>query len=513
MRRIALALALLAATTVLVGTAGVTGSQGSSSTYRLAAIFDTARGLVPGQQVKVAGAVVGRVEKVTVVPGPKARVELSVEGRFAPFRSDARCSILPEGLVSENYVDCVPGSAARELAPDRGGTPTVPLEQTAVPTSLQDLLDAFSLPVGERVRGLIHELGLATAGRGEDLDALLRRANPALQDTRRVLAVIEDQRTQIARAVGDTDRVLAALATREDDVRRFMSASADLATAAGRRAPALSAAVRDLPPMLDATRPALHSLRRTATQVTPVVRDLGTAAPGLRTLTREVPPFVAAGTPAVSSLAAAARTGRPATRAARPVVRTLRETAGAAVPFARNLDVLLRSTRDSGGFEGLLRTFYSIAVSMSGYDDISHVVGLAINVYPQCIADQTTPGCDARYLAPGRGTVPVNNPACGPRPSATWDPPTTCAAPPARRRSATPPAARPPAASEARPSPRRHRPAPPPSAPRPETSSPSLPGLPSLSGLADRILPSAGSGDDTGPRDGPSPLLDFLLRP
>jgi virulence factor Mce-like protein len=470
-RRIALALTLtlIAAAVVLVGT---TGSAGSSSTYRIAAIFDTARGLVPGQQVKVAGAVVGRVERVSVAPGPKARVELSVERRFAPFRADARCSILPEGLVSENFVDCVPGSAAGELDRDGAGTPTVPLEQTAVPTSLQDLLDAFSLPVGERVRGLIHELGLATAGRGEDLDALLRRANPALQDTRRVLEIIEGQRTQIARAVGDTDRVLSALARGEDDVRRFVSASADLATTVGERAPALSAAVRDLPPMLDATRPALRALRRTATRVTPVVRDLEAAAPGLRTLTREVPPFVAAGTPAVRSLAAAARTGEPALRAARPVVKTLQKTAGEAVPFARDLDVLLRSTRDNGGFEGILRTFYSIAVSMSAYDDISHVVGLAINVYPQCIADKTIPGCDARYTAPGKGTVPVNNPGCGPRSGATWNPPTTCAAPPARRRGARAPARRP-AASTPRPA--RDRPPPPTPAPAPPPPPPAPP--------------------------------------
>ena len=52
----------------------------------------------------------GRVERIDLAPGPKARMELSVERRFAPFRADARCSIRPEGLISENFVQCDPGS-------------------------------------------------------------------------------------------------------------------------------------------------------------------------------------------------------------------------------------------------------------------------------------------------------------------------------------------------------------------------------------------------------------------
>src|SRR5439155_8937536 len=49
------------------------------SNYRVAAIFDTARGLVPGQQAKVAGAVVGKITDVELAPGPKARVVMDVD--------------------------------------------------------------------------------------------------------------------------------------------------------------------------------------------------------------------------------------------------------------------------------------------------------------------------------------------------------------------------------------------------------------------------------------------------
>src|SRR5205807_8100583 len=89
---------------------GRASSSSAPSSYRVDAIFDDARGLIPGQLVKVAGARVGTIEGVSLTPDFKARVEMRVDGRFAPFRSDASCTIRPEGLLAENYVNCDPGT-------------------------------------------------------------------------------------------------------------------------------------------------------------------------------------------------------------------------------------------------------------------------------------------------------------------------------------------------------------------------------------------------------------------
>lgn len=520
-RALAIAAAVLA---IVAGSFLALGSgpaSGPGDEIRAAAVFDTARGLVPGQQVKIAGAVVGKVQRVSVThdaaPGPKARVELRIDGRFAPLRADASCAILPEGLISENYVECVPGSSPAPLRAGEGGLPEIPLAQTTVPTSLQDLLNAFSLPVDDRIRAIIDELGLATAGRGEDLDALLRRANPALQQTQRVLDIVDGQRARIGEAVTQTDAVLSSLGGREGDVRRFVRESAALTRTTAAHREGLGAAVRDLPPMLAAVRPGLRTLRRTARQATPLLRDLRTSAAPLRTLTARVPSFVAEGRPAVRALASAAAGGRSATRAARPVVRALRTAAAAAQRLAPDLDVLLRSTRDSGGFEGLLRAFYSTAVSMSAYDDISHIVGLAVSVFPQCMADPSTRGCNHNYYAPGKGTIPVNSPDCPAHGGATWDAPTTCVANPvrAKRRAPRPTTrVRPPRPAIRAPedAPRRGGGGQRPSAgSRPPVVR--LPELPSLPGLPKELpVPSLPGVDAPGLPD-MLPLLDYLLAP
>jgi hypothetical protein len=148
-----------------------------------------------------------------------------------------------------------------------------------------------------------------------------------------------------------------------------------------------------------------------------------------------------AGTPALRSVTSAARAGRPAVREARIVGRRLRTTAAESVPFASDLRGLLSSTRDQGGFEGLLRVAYSLATSFAAYDELSHMVGLGVTVLPQCVRSASTAGCPAGYDAPGHGTIPPNAPSCGPQPRPTWDNKTNCQPlPPARSASELEPA-------------------------------------------------------------------------
>ena len=136
MRRALIAFAVAGS---LIGLA-VLATHRSASDYRVAAQFDTAKGMVAGQQVKIAGAVVGKVQSVDLAPGPKARLILQVDRRFAPFRQDATCKILPEGLISENFVSCDPGSPSSPALPTKGGLPTIPVAHTTVPLTLDDVL-------------------------------------------------------------------------------------------------------------------------------------------------------------------------------------------------------------------------------------------------------------------------------------------------------------------------------------------------------------------------------------
>src|SRR5258708_34557887 len=107
------ALVVVVVVVVAVGVAGfvvIVDGGTSKGDYRVDAIFDVARGIGTRQVVKIGGAAVGTVVGVHLTGDNKARVEMSIDPRFAPFRADASCRIGPEGLISENFVAGGPGS-------------------------------------------------------------------------------------------------------------------------------------------------------------------------------------------------------------------------------------------------------------------------------------------------------------------------------------------------------------------------------------------------------------------
>src|SRR3954465_5411773 len=136
------------------------GAGGSSGSYRVDALFDNASFLIPGQDVRIAGANVGTVTDVTVTPDPHARIAMKIDNRFAPFRSDSDCFIAPQSLIGERFIQCAPGTPrGRELTSTGGHAPTVPLAHTHSPVDPGLVVATFRLPVRQRLAIILDELG------------------------------------------------------------------------------------------------------------------------------------------------------------------------------------------------------------------------------------------------------------------------------------------------------------------------------------------------------------------
>jgi ABC-type transporter Mla subunit MlaD len=398
---------------VVILTLALSGGRGPG--YRVDVVFDTAKGIVPGQLVKVAGARVGTVDDVNLTPDRKARLSLSITSGPQPFRADATCQILPEGFISENFVECDPGSAGAELAPRPNGVPTVPVEHTTVPIALQDVIDVFALPVDQRIRLILNELGLATAARGADLNEILRRANPTLSKSRRVLAILAGQHRELTNAIGQTDEVLTRLAGRRADLRSFIARSAAVTDETARHSEPLGRAVAELPPLLDATETGLAALRRISHRGTPMLRDLRDAAPALQDVTKSLTAFARPGRPALQRLGDAAAVGKPAIEDARPAIASLRDLGSDTKPVPRQIAQLSDSLARTGGIENVLKLTYQLAAQSAAYDSTSHMAAIYIGLYPQCLLDLKQRGCSHAYSAPGNGTIPANAPSAGPQ--------------------------------------------------------------------------------------------------
>ena len=91
---------------------------GGNGGYTVRAIFDDAANVIPGENVKIDGVKVGTVGSVTPTPKSKAAVVLHIENPgFQDFRSDASCTIRPQALLGEKFVDCLPTQPRVEGTP------------------------------------------------------------------------------------------------------------------------------------------------------------------------------------------------------------------------------------------------------------------------------------------------------------------------------------------------------------------------------------------------------------
>lgn len=369
-----LAAIVLPLVAVVVAVLALRGGDGDSA-VRVDVVFDSARGIQEGSLVKVAGARVGRVVKIALTPAKQARVSLELQRDLGPFRADASCAIRPEGLIAESFVGCEPGSRRAPVLRGRGGgTPTIPVGQTGRPVNLADLLNLWSLPTGERTRVLISQLGLGLSGKGHDLNEILGRTNPGLQQARRLLAVVDRQRFRLRQTVERTSRVAALLADRRGSLHRMAVSGQSLGRRVARHRSELADAVRRLPALLDQADPALRELDGLSEQAGPLLQAADRSAPGIARLSRSVGPVVRRADRTLGQLRVPLRRTR---RASADLATLLPRVDRDLTDFAPTLgatDRTLGALRDSGFFEGLWGFLYYAAAAISRFDSTSHVI-------------------------------------------------------------------------------------------------------------------------------------------
>ncbi len=402
MRRLALLLITLSAAVGAAALAIGSSAEGNSSS-EFAVIFDDARGLIPGQLVKVAGATAGTITSVTVTPGFKARIVGTIDSRFMPFRQDATCSIRPEGLIAENYVDCDPGTLGSPVLRGVGNNPpTVPVSHTTEPVSLLDLFNMFNVPTQQRFQLIVNELGIGTAGRGDDFNSILLRANPTLALAREVISILDRQRNQLASIVDDTNTIARQAAGHTAALQRFLDRSASLTSLTAAHKDSLSQAVARLPGLLSAAEPAMRQLDTVAVDGTPLLAQLHVAAPALDKVHADLGPFVKAAKPGLASLDTALQTAIPAIRATTPLVSELATYTSKSLPGTLQFARLATNLQAHGFVENFLSIVYYIQAAVSRFDKTSHLLSILL-IGPQngaCGTYTAKPlaGCSAHYF-------------------------------------------------------------------------------------------------------------------
>jgi phospholipid/cholesterol/gamma-HCH transport system substrate-binding protein len=427
-KRLILTAALVVAVVVVVL---LVGGGGDSGGYRIRAIFDNGAFMVNGEQVRVAGANVGTIESVDVTkPGETVKYEdgkpVSVPGKavivmaindpsFQDFRSDATCLIRPQSLIGEKFVDCrptlprAPGSPpAPPLKQIESGQPgagehLLPLGNNGTSVDPDLINDIQTLPYAQRFRLIFNELGAGLAGRGEDIEVLVKRANPVLRDVDRLFGILSAQRYQLAQLASDSEAILGPLSRERSHVAGFIANSGAAAEASSERGAQLEESLRKFPKFLTEFRLTMNSLQGFSDAAAPVFEDLNTAAPSLTDATRTLTPFSEATTVALKSLGNAGEASGPLLAEADPVVKKARDLAKSGVVPTTELAKLFTNIAQTGGWQNLVELIYNSSASLNGFDQYGHFGRTRVSL-TNCIDyagnSAGESGCSARFNGP-----------------------------------------------------------------------------------------------------------------
>ena len=362
-----------------------TAAGGSGGGYTVRAIFDDAGNLVNSENVKIDGVKVGTVGTVTPTPNGKAAVTLNIENPgFQNFRTDASCTIEPQALIGEKYVNCLPTQARAEGAPlppplrqipagrEGAGQYLLPVTNTSSPVGVDLLSDIGHLPENQRLTIILNELGTGFAGRGSDLSAVLHRSNPALRELEKVLGILASENKVLGNLAEEGNRALVPLVRERKQFSEFFAQSTTVAEATARHGAALATNLHEFPAFLRELRPYLKHLEAFAEQSIPTFTDLGVAAPGINRTFQNIGPFSTSTTQFFKSLGASSGKIGKALVGTQPLLTRIESLGSAAKPFAKSFSELFSSLRSTGGVERLLDFIFMGAGSVNGYDSLGH---------------------------------------------------------------------------------------------------------------------------------------------
>ena len=188
---VVLGLVVLTYFTFRVSKWGGIGEKG----YKLTVDFETAAGLEPKANVKMAGVPVGKVEEIKL-EGDRARLVLRIDKEIR-IPVDSIASIQTQGLLGEKYVEILPGKQKDRVLPAGGR-----VANTQPPVNLDEIVRKLSF-IADDVKRFTETLS-STIGTEEGKQAM----SEILQNVREASSVLRNVTT------GNEDRLNRILAKR-----------------------------------------------------------------------------------------------------------------------------------------------------------------------------------------------------------------------------------------------------------------------------------------------------------
>lgn len=292
-----------------------------------------ASGAIAGQEVRVAGHKVGKVQAVKPIDGGRAaRITLRIRDAAWPVRTGSHVTIRWGGTVSylKRYVSLQPGPTTG--APYADGA-TLPAKAVTTPVDFDELINQFTPEVRGTYSAFIDRAGATLTRSAPDLRKVVTRAPEALHQANLLLRSLARSRTQLHALIAGTDDVTGAIRTADPTVDQAVEGAALTLAATARHTSGIRRTLAALPGTLERVRTTLGRADRTLDLARSAT---GRIAPGVAELHRTVTPLNGL-LRRVDTVAPIATSTLTTARSAAPDLTRLLERATSLLPEVRSV--------------------------------------------------------------------------------------------------------------------------------------------------------------------------------
>jgi phospholipid/cholesterol/gamma-HCH transport system substrate-binding protein len=295
---------------------------GGGSPYTVTAQFVNASQLVTGNNVNVAGAPVGSVKEISLSDDGQALVEMEIsDDAYAPLPQGTHATIRSQSLsgIANRYVDlALPAEEERGKTISDGGTITQ--AETTSEVDLDQLFNTLDRETVGSIKRVIRGFARAYEGVGPQANRGFYYLNPFLSTSRRVFSELNSDQANLDSLVVD---------------------AAGLTSTLAQKSPEISQLVANLNGMLGTIGQEQRSLASAVAQLPDFMRQFNTTAVNLRAALDDVQPLVNA--------------SRPVARKLQPFTKRLRGFSRDAVPTVRNLNGIIKAPGPANDLIELIR--------------------------------------------------------------------------------------------------------------------------------------------------------------
>ncbi|WP_433503180.1 MlaD family protein [Pseudonocardia halophobica] len=297
--------------------------------YTLSAAFEGAPGVSPGhgQEVRIAGVIVGQITGAEVGPDGKARITMEMNPGTTVY-DNASLVLRPKSPLNEMYVEIAPGGPPGRILPSGSDLPAA---NTKRAVQVDEVLGHLDGDTRFALTQLLAESDVALASAPAELPGGLDATADLTERLQPVVAQLDQRQEILRRLVGALGQISAAVGTNDVRLTELTDSLRTTLAAVAQNDQPLDQALAQLPDLSTQLRNATSEVQGLADQLDPTLRNVQAAA-------GDLPDALSRLEGTAHQLDSFIDAAEPAVQAARPVVADLRPYAadlGAALPPLR----------------------------------------------------------------------------------------------------------------------------------------------------------------------------------